>query len=56
MVRIIAGTLLQAGYGQFTYDDIKHAMESRIRCNAGVTLPPNALFLTDVEYDNKFFI
>ena len=45
MVRIIAGTLLQAGYGQFTYDDIKQAMESRIRSNAGVTLPPNALFL-----------
>ena len=56
MVRIIAGTLLQAGYGQFTYDDIKQAMESRIRSNAGVTLPPNALFLTDVEYDNNFFI
>jgi len=56
MVRIIAGTLLQAGYGHFTYDDIKHAMESRIRSNAGVTLPSNALFLTDVEYDSNFFI
>lgn len=56
MVRIIAGTLLQAGYGQFTYDDIKQAMESRIRSNAGVTLPSNALFLTDVEYDSNFFI
>ena len=56
MVRIIAGTLLQAGYGQFTYDDIKHAMESRDTQQCWRHSSIQRTFLTDVEYDSNFFI
>lgn len=50
MVRIMAGTILQAGEGKFTQEDIKKMLESKNREVAGVTLPAQGLTLVRVEY------
>ena len=47
MVRIMAGTLLDAG----SPGDIEKIIQKRNREFAGITLPPYALYLTDVRYD-----
>ncbi len=50
MVRIIVGTLLEVGYGRKTVKDVKFALESQKRENAGYLVPANALFLKSVKY------
>lgn len=50
MVRILAGTLVQAGMHQITAADIPRILESRDRANAGPTLPAKGLFLVRVDY------
>ncbi len=50
MVRIIAGTLVQVGRGQITADDVKKMLESKDRCSAGQTAPPQGLTLVNIEY------
>ena len=50
MVRIIVGTLLEVGYKRKTVDDVKFALESQKRENAGYLVPANALFLKSVKY------
>lgn len=51
MVRIIAGTLVEVGLGKIKADEINDIMESRRRENAGKTLPPQGLYLVNVEYE-----
>lgn len=50
MVRIMAGTILQCGTGEFDYTQIPNVLENRNRQNAGITLPPCGLTLKSVEY------
>lgn len=50
MVRIIAGTLLEVGLGKIKPEDIKNIIESEDRQKAGKTLPPQGLYLVNVEY------
>lgn len=50
MVRILAGTLLETGYGKQKPEAIPDIMASRKRENAGPTLPANALFLSRTDY------
>ena len=50
MVRIIAGTLLQAGRGAMEPERVKDIIESRDRGQAGPTLPPEGLTLVRIEY------
>ncbi|MCD7776739.1 MAG: tRNA pseudouridine(38-40) synthase TruA [Firmicutes bacterium] len=50
MVRIMAGTIYGCGRGRFEPEDIPNIIKSRDRQQAGETFPPNALFLTHVEY------
>ncbi len=50
MVRIMAGTILQCGTGEFDYTKIPFVLETRDRQNAGITLPPCGLVLKSVEY------
>ncbi len=50
MVRIIAGTLIYVSEGRRNLDDIRRALESGDRCFAGVTLPPEGLYLNEVFY------
>ena len=51
MVRIIAGTLVDVGLEKIEPEEIKNILESRNRENAGKTLPPQGLYLVNVEYE-----
>lgn len=51
MVRILVGTLLEVGTGARTADSMPEIVESRLRENAGFTVPAKGLILTDVRYD-----
>jgi len=50
MVRIIAGTLLEVGLGNIEPEEVKQILEAKDRQKAGKTLPPQGLFLMNVEY------
>ena len=50
MVRILAGTLVDAGLHKRTPENIPALLESRDRRQAGPTLPAKGLFLEKVEY------
>jgi tRNA pseudouridine38-40 synthase len=50
MVRIIAGTLLEAGRGKIAAEEIKKILELKDRRLAGRTLPAKGLFLMHVYY------
>lgn len=51
MVRIISGTLVDIGLGKINPDDIQNIILQGKRDLAGKTLPPNGLYLLNVEYD-----
>ena len=50
MVRIIAGTLAEAGLGKISPEETGDIISSRDRSGAGATLPACGLYLTDVKY------
>lgn len=50
MVRIIAGTLVEVGFGKILPDQIPQIIEEGKRENAGKTLPAHGLYLLNVEY------
>ena len=50
MVRIIAGTLVDAGAGRREAGDMAGVLASRDRSRAGPTAPPQGLFLVSVIY------
>jgi len=49
-VRIMTGTLRQAGEGKLTPDDMRAIVEACDRTKAGETAPPDGLYLTGVRY------
>ena len=51
MVRIISGTLVEVGLGKIKPSEIQTIIESQKRENAGKTLPPQGLYLVNVEYE-----
>lgn len=55
MVRIMAGTLVFVGEGKISSVDIKDIIESKDRTRAGVTLPPQGLYLNKVFYGGDIF-
>ncbi|MGE5328548.1 MAG: tRNA pseudouridine(38-40) synthase TruA [Deltaproteobacteria bacterium] len=50
MVRIIVGTLIDAGREKISIEDIKKAMETGNRSLLGKTVPPQGLYLAEVYY------
>ncbi len=50
MVRIIAGTLVEAGKGRFDHHQVARALETGERTLAGQTLPPHGLCLQWMRY------
>lgn len=50
MVRIITGTLVFVGSGKISADDMEQIIASGDRTRAGITAPPQGLFLTEVYY------
>ncbi|MCM1377103.1 MAG: tRNA pseudouridine(38-40) synthase TruA [Clostridium sp.] len=56
MVRAVVGTLLDVGRGKLSFDDFKNIINKKDRCAAGQSVPPQALFLWDVRYNEMDFI
>ena len=52
MVRAIVGTLVEVGRGKMSVDDFRRVIEDKNRCSAGESVPANALFLVNVNYDD----
>lgn len=50
MVRIIVGTLVEAGDGRRTAESVREAIENRSRANAGFTAPPQGLYLKEIYF------
>ncbi len=51
MVRIMAGTLIEIGTGDREAETVKEVFRTRDREKAGITLPPQGLFLDEVFYE-----
>ncbi len=51
MVRIISGTLVEVGLGKIEQEKIPDIINKKDRNLAGKTLPPQGLYLVDVEYE-----
>ena len=50
MVRNIVGTLVALGLGKMTIHEFNQLLEAKDRTKAGVTAPPQGLFLLNVDY------
>ena len=50
MVRIIVGTLIEVAYDRMMPDEMLSVIESHDRRNAGMTAPPDGLYLNKVSY------
>lgn len=50
MVRIIVGTLTEVAYGRIRPEEISAIIESHDRKRAGMTAPPDGLYLNKVSY------
>ena len=48
MVRIMAGTLLYVSDGKIAVEDVPSIIESKDRTAAGLTMPPDGLYLNRV--------
>lgn len=54
MVRIMAGTLLYVSNGKIDADSIPAIIQSQDRTQAGITLPPDGLYLNKVYYSGEY--
>ncbi len=53
MVRIIAGTLIYVGIGKIGVSDISEIIACKDRKKAGITAPPQGLYLMEVRYGDE---
>lgn len=56
MVRNIAGTLMAVGRGDHSPDWVADVLTGRDRRRAGITAPPEGLYLVDIHYPDGFGI
>lgn len=56
MVRIVAGTLIYISEGRRDIEDIVKALETGDRGFAGVTLPPEGLYLNEILYEEETLV
>ena len=50
MVRAVVGTLVEVGRHRISVDEFCRIIEAKDRCEAGNSMPGNALFLWDITY------
>lgn len=55
MVRAVVGTLIMVGRKKITLEEFDDIIKSRNRCNAGNSMPPQALFLEKIDYPDSIF-
>jgi len=51
MVRAIVGTLIEVGKGKISIEEFVEIIERKDRGEAGTSVPPQGLFLVDIEYN-----
>ncbi len=56
MVRAIVGTMVQVGEGKLDMEGFRAVIASKKRGNAGVSVPPQGLYLSSVVYPEEIFI
>ena len=56
MVRAIVGTMVQVGEGKMDMEGFRTVVTSKKRGNAGVSVPPQGLYLSCVVYPEDIFI
>jgi len=56
MVRAIVGTMMQVGKGKISVNEFCQIIERQNRCQAGDSVPAQALFLEDVGYPEDIFM
>jgi tRNA pseudouridine38-40 synthase len=55
MVRALVGTILEVGIGKTNLNEFRSIIESKDRGAAGLSVPAQGLFLTDVSYPETLF-
>jgi tRNA pseudouridine38-40 synthase len=50
MVRSVVGTLVEVGRGKRTPEELLNVLQTKERKKAGITAPPQGLFLVEVKY------
>ena len=56
MVRAIVGTMIDIGLGKLVLDEFVQIIESKNRSEAGVSVPAQGLFLSNIIYDKTIYI
>jgi tRNA pseudouridine38-40 synthase len=56
MVRAIVGTMLDIGRGKLSITDFRAIIEAKNRCCAGMSIAPEGLALSAIEYPNHIFL
>lgn len=56
MVRAVVGTLVDVGRGKLSIEGFADVIAAKDRCEAGESMPGNALFLHSIEYPPELFI
>jgi tRNA pseudouridine38-40 synthase len=54
MVRLIVGACIQAGKGQLSVGDVRHALGNQTTLHKSLSVPPRGLALTGVKYPFPF--
>jgi tRNA pseudouridine38-40 synthase len=54
MVRNFAGALMRVGLGESTPDWVRTVLDERDRTRAGITAPPQGLYLRAIDYPASF--
>lgn len=55
MVRAVVGTMIEVGRKKISIDDFQKIINAKDRCEAGTSMPPEALYLWEVEYPSSIF-
>ncbi|MEI8225192.1 MAG: tRNA pseudouridine(38-40) synthase TruA [Bacteroidota bacterium] len=56
MVRAIAGTMVEIGFGKMNLNEFEEIILAKDRCRAGKSAPAKGLFLADIEYPEEIFV
>ena len=54
MVRILTGTLIYAGAGKLSVEDVRAILEKKDRAGGAPTVPPDGLYLKNVVYTGEY--
>jgi tRNA pseudouridine38-40 synthase len=56
MVRAIVGTTIEIGKGKIDLEEFVQIIENKNRSEAGMSVPPHGLFLSEIDYPDTIFL